>query len=385
MHTLTLEELNAASAEAFAALLRGIYEDSPWVADWAEPRRPFASLAQLKRVLVETVAGASHERRLALLRAHPKLAGQAMLAKTLTAESTHEQGKAGLTRLLDRGAGDAAPAQRRLQRKVRLPLRPRRARPARRRPREGTDHRDLRPPPREPPRLRIRGSAAQRPPDRRAAPRRPLRLRAAARPASVGLRRAARPPLRPRLRGARPAHRDLPHRRASRLRRAARSLDARVRLRRGVDRRRRQRRRPLSGAERSGLARSLPCEGQGAAGVGPDSPRRGPGGRPKAAHGEPFRHGAQWRQVRRPARHLRADGLRSRVAPGRPPVCPSRSSSSPSPKRKASATRRPSSAPAPSSASSTRAGSTSPTPKARPCARRCAMPACRPRSTRSPR
>jgi N-carbamoyl-L-amino-acid hydrolase len=32
-----------------------------------------------------------------LIRAHPELAGKAMVAKTLTAESTNEQGKAGLT------------------------------------------------------------------------------------------------------------------------------------------------------------------------------------------------------------------------------------------------------------------------------------------------
>ena len=95
---LALDEINAASPEAFGVLLRGIYEHSPWVAEWAESRRPFTSLAQLKRVLVETVDGASRERRLALLRAHPELAGKAMAANTLTAESTHEQGKAGLTR-----------------------------------------------------------------------------------------------------------------------------------------------------------------------------------------------------------------------------------------------------------------------------------------------
>src|SRR5450432_1046512 len=94
---LSLDEINAASPEAFGVLLRGIYEHSPWVADWAEPRRPYTSLAQLKRVLVETVDGANRERRLALLRAHPELAGKAMAANTLTAESTHEQGKAGLT------------------------------------------------------------------------------------------------------------------------------------------------------------------------------------------------------------------------------------------------------------------------------------------------
>jgi N-carbamoyl-L-amino-acid hydrolase len=96
MRTLTLEELNAASPPAFAALLDGIYEHSPWVAEEAEPRRPCASLAHLKRVLVETVAGASRHRRLELLRAHPELAGKAMRAQALSAESTHEQGRAGL-------------------------------------------------------------------------------------------------------------------------------------------------------------------------------------------------------------------------------------------------------------------------------------------------
>jgi N-carbamoyl-L-amino-acid hydrolase len=95
--TITLDELNAASPEAFVVLLKGIYEHSPWVAEWAEPRRPFASVAQLKRVLVETVAGASGERKLALLRAHPELAGKAMVQKALTAESSSEQGNAGLT------------------------------------------------------------------------------------------------------------------------------------------------------------------------------------------------------------------------------------------------------------------------------------------------
>jgi N-carbamoyl-L-amino-acid hydrolase len=93
---LTLEALNAAAPEAFGELLAGIYEHSPWVASAAEPHRPFASLAQLKRVLFEAVAAASRDDRLALLRAHPELAGKAMVAKRLTPESTHEQGRAGL-------------------------------------------------------------------------------------------------------------------------------------------------------------------------------------------------------------------------------------------------------------------------------------------------
>jgi N-carbamoyl-L-amino-acid hydrolase len=94
---LTLERLNAADTAGFVALLEGIYEHSPWIAERAASRRPFATLAQLKRALVETLAEASRDERLTLLRAPPELAGKAMIAKAMTAESTDEQGKAGLT------------------------------------------------------------------------------------------------------------------------------------------------------------------------------------------------------------------------------------------------------------------------------------------------
>ncbi|MDE2394773.1 MAG: 2-oxo-4-hydroxy-4-carboxy-5-ureidoimidazoline decarboxylase [Burkholderiales bacterium] len=94
---LTLQALNAASAAEFAALLDGVYEHSPWIAERAAAKRPFASGAQLQLALVEVVRDAGREAQLALLRAHPELAGRAMVAKTLTAESTNEQGKAGLT------------------------------------------------------------------------------------------------------------------------------------------------------------------------------------------------------------------------------------------------------------------------------------------------
>ncbi|NWG73232.1 MAG: 2-oxo-4-hydroxy-4-carboxy-5-ureidoimidazoline decarboxylase, partial [Rubrivivax sp.] len=97
MTTLTLERLHAATQADFVALLDGTYEHSPWIAERAWHRRPFASLAALKHALVATVREAPAEAQLALIRAHPELAGKAMVAKTLTAESTHEQGKAGLT------------------------------------------------------------------------------------------------------------------------------------------------------------------------------------------------------------------------------------------------------------------------------------------------
>ena len=94
----TLQQLNTARAEDALALLDGLYEHSPWIAQAALAQRPFVSLAALKHALARVVAGSSKEAQLALLRAHPELAGKAMVDKSLTAESTHEQNTAGLTR-----------------------------------------------------------------------------------------------------------------------------------------------------------------------------------------------------------------------------------------------------------------------------------------------
>jgi len=94
---LSLEQLNAAPQADALALLDGLYEHSPWIAQAALAERPFRSLAQLKYALVRALAQAPDEAKLALIRAHPELAGKAMVAQTLTAESTNEQNKAGLT------------------------------------------------------------------------------------------------------------------------------------------------------------------------------------------------------------------------------------------------------------------------------------------------
>lgn len=94
---ITLQQLNAASPEEAARMLDGLYEHSPWIAQAALASRPFASLAALKHAMARIVAGAGPDKQLALIRAHPELAGKAMVSKSLTAESTNEQGKAGLT------------------------------------------------------------------------------------------------------------------------------------------------------------------------------------------------------------------------------------------------------------------------------------------------
>jgi len=94
---MTLQELNAATPEAAAQMLDGLYEHTPWIAAQALQARPFASLAALKHAMVRVLAQAPRDAQVALVRAHPELAGKAMVAQTLTAESTNEQSKAGLT------------------------------------------------------------------------------------------------------------------------------------------------------------------------------------------------------------------------------------------------------------------------------------------------
>ena len=95
--TLTLEKINASATAEFVALLEGTYEHSPWISERAASARPFASLVALKLALAKVVRESGREAQLGLIRAHPELAGKAMVSKTLTAESTNEQGKAGLT------------------------------------------------------------------------------------------------------------------------------------------------------------------------------------------------------------------------------------------------------------------------------------------------
>jgi N-carbamoyl-L-amino-acid hydrolase len=93
----TLEQLNAASTAEALQWLDGVYEHSRWIAEQALAQRPFRSLAHLKHAMAHAVRTASADAQRGLIRAHPELAGKAMVAQSLTAESTHEQSKAGLT------------------------------------------------------------------------------------------------------------------------------------------------------------------------------------------------------------------------------------------------------------------------------------------------
>jgi 2-oxo-4-hydroxy-4-carboxy-5-ureidoimidazoline decarboxylase len=107
--------LQSAELSLSLADLGGLFEHSPWVAETAWQRRPFASVAELHAALEAAMREAPRERQLALIRAHPELAGREAEERTLTRESSHEQSSAGLDRL----TADELDALRRLNRSYR--------------------------------------------------------------------------------------------------------------------------------------------------------------------------------------------------------------------------------------------------------------------------
>lgn len=99
MAAITLDEVNALEHDAFVERFGGVFEDGVWIATAAAGRRPFADRDELHAALSGVVQDAPQFKRLALIRAHPDLAGKAAVAGTLGAESTREQAAAGLDRL----------------------------------------------------------------------------------------------------------------------------------------------------------------------------------------------------------------------------------------------------------------------------------------------
>jgi OHCU decarboxylase len=83
----------------FVEAFGGIYEHSPWVArgTWQRGVTPeHDTVEALAAALAATVDGCDRETRLALVRAHPDLAGRAAMRGELGAESTREQAGAGI-------------------------------------------------------------------------------------------------------------------------------------------------------------------------------------------------------------------------------------------------------------------------------------------------
>lgn len=96
---LSIDTVNGLSAEAFRGHFEDVAEHSPWVAELAATRRPFASRDALVAAFDAAMQAAPRERQLALIRAHPDLAGKAAIAGDMAEDSKKEQAGAGLDRL----------------------------------------------------------------------------------------------------------------------------------------------------------------------------------------------------------------------------------------------------------------------------------------------
>ena len=79
--------------------VRGVFEHSPWVAERAWKRGAFHSVDELHAAMMAAVREASRAEQLALVCAHPELAGAEAVAGRMTPESTGEQGRLGFTSL----------------------------------------------------------------------------------------------------------------------------------------------------------------------------------------------------------------------------------------------------------------------------------------------
>ena len=98
------ERPSAMDRDAFVARFGAVYEHSPWVAEraWTLELGPAHDRpAGLANAMARAFRTATPEERLAVLTAHPDLAGKLAQAKRLTDDSTAEQASAGLDALTD--------------------------------------------------------------------------------------------------------------------------------------------------------------------------------------------------------------------------------------------------------------------------------------------
>jgi 2-oxo-4-hydroxy-4-carboxy-5-ureidoimidazoline decarboxylase len=96
---ISLIQLNSCSCDEFVRVVGPVFEHSPWIAETAFAKKPFADLESLHRALCETVKMSGEEKHVALICAHPDLVGKFALAGQLAKESTNEQASAGLNKL----------------------------------------------------------------------------------------------------------------------------------------------------------------------------------------------------------------------------------------------------------------------------------------------
>ncbi|NKB22746.1 MAG: 2-oxo-4-hydroxy-4-carboxy-5-ureidoimidazoline decarboxylase [Alphaproteobacteria bacterium] len=98
---VSLVELNKGEDADFIAALGDVFEHSPWLVERTASARPFATRDVLIEALMVAMREAAEEEKLALIRAHPDLAGKAARAGDMTDHSRYEQSSVGLDRLSD--------------------------------------------------------------------------------------------------------------------------------------------------------------------------------------------------------------------------------------------------------------------------------------------
>lgn len=96
---LSIAEVNALSEDDFVARFGDVAENSPWVAERAADGRPYRDREMMIAAFALAVDKASTPERLALIRAHPDLAGRAARAGAMAEDSRKEQAGAGLSAL----------------------------------------------------------------------------------------------------------------------------------------------------------------------------------------------------------------------------------------------------------------------------------------------
>ena len=99
MAIYTLQAVNEMPISEFVKAFGGVAEHSPWVAEKATRFRPFLTPANMSIAFSESLLTAERGDQLALIRAHPDLAGKAAISGSLTEDSFNEQAGAGLDTL----------------------------------------------------------------------------------------------------------------------------------------------------------------------------------------------------------------------------------------------------------------------------------------------
>ena len=97
--SLSLATVNTLSEAEFVRLFGAVLEHSPSYAQAVAAGRPYSSAEAVAGAFMQAALRGGPDAQMALIRAHPDLAGKAAMSGEVTAESASEQASAGLDRM----------------------------------------------------------------------------------------------------------------------------------------------------------------------------------------------------------------------------------------------------------------------------------------------